>query len=128
MDIRTAENILEKLTERFSRYIQALKSIEEDFHFLNTPGHLINSYENTLIELKRRNSFKSDMQEELSVIKALINNGNYLRAKFIEENKKYLTPDFIKLFKLGTIIFLILTFKMIMNIKICLYYYLKKIK
>ena len=105
MAIRTAKNILEKLTEKFSLYIQALKSIEEDFHFLKTPGHFINSYENTLIELKRRNSFNSDMQEELSVIKALINNENYLRAKFIEENKKYLTPDFIKLFKLGTKIF-----------------------
>ena len=105
MAIRTAKNILEKLTEKFSLYIQALKSIEEDFHFLKTPGHFINSYENTLLELKRRNSFNSDMQEELSVIKALINNENYLRAKFIEENKKYLTPDFIKLFKLGTKIF-----------------------
>ena len=105
MAIRTAKNILEKLTEKFSLYIQALKSIEEDFHFLKTPGHFINSYENTLVELKRRNSFNSDMQEELSVIKALINNENYLRAKFIEENKKYLTPDFIKLFKLGTKIF-----------------------
>ena len=105
MAIRTAKNILEKLTEKFSLYIQALKNIEEDFHFLKTPGHFINSYENTLLELKRRNSFNSDMQEELSLIKALINNENYLRAKFIEENKKYLTPDFIKLFKLGTKIF-----------------------
>ena len=102
MAIRTAKNILEKLTEKFSLYIQALKSIEEDFQFLKTPGHFINSYENTLLELKRRNSFNSDIQEELSLIKALINNENYLRAKFIEENKKYLTPDFIKLFKLGT--------------------------
>ena len=106
MAIRTAKNILEKLTEKFTLYIQALKSIEEDFHFLKTPGHFINSYENTLIELKRRNSFNSDMQEELQVIKAIIKNENYLRQKFIEENKKYLTPDFIKLFKLETKIFL----------------------
>ena len=106
MAIRTAKNILEKLTEKFTLYIQALKSIEEDFQFLKTPGHFINSYENTLIELKRRNSFNSDMQEELQVIKAIIKNENYLRQKFIEENKKYLTPDFIKLFKLETKIFL----------------------
>ena len=105
MAIRTAKNILEKLTEKFPLYIPALTNIEEDFHFLKTPGHFINSYENTLLELKRRNSFNSDMKEELSLIKALINNENYLRAKFIEENKKYLTPDFIKLFKLGTKIF-----------------------
>ena len=78
--------------------MQALKSIEEDFQFLETPGHFINSYENTLLELKRRNSFNSDMEEELNLIKALINNENYLRKKFIEENKKYLTQDFVKLF------------------------------
>ena len=100
MAVRTVKNILEKLTDKFSVYLQALKSIEEDFQFLKTPGHFINSYENTLLELKRRNSFNTDMQEELTLIKALINNENYLRKKFIDENKKYLTPDFIKLFKL----------------------------
>ena len=105
MAVRTVKNILEKLTDKFSVYLQALKSIEEDFQFLKTPGHFINSYENTLLELKRRNSFNTDMQEELTLIKALINNENYLRKKFIDENKKYLTPDFIKLFKLENKIF-----------------------
>ena len=105
MAVRTVKNILEKLTDKFSVYLQALKSIEEDFQFLKTPGHFINTYENTLLELKRRNSFNTDMQEELTLIKALINNENYLRKKFIDENKKYLTPDFIKLFKLENRIF-----------------------
>ena len=105
MAVRAVKNILEKLTDKFTVYLQALKSIEEDFQFLKTPGHFINSYENTLLELKRRNSFNSDMQEELNLIKALINNENYLRKKFLEENKKYLTPDFIKLFKLENKIF-----------------------
>jgi hypothetical protein len=100
MAIRTAKNILEKLTDKFSAYLQALIGIEDDFQFLKTPGHFINSYENTLLELKRRNCFNSDMQEELTLIKALINNENYLRKKFIDENKKYLTPDFIKLLNL----------------------------
>ena len=111
MAVRTAKNILEKLTDKFSAYLQALKSIEEDFHFLETPGHFINSYENTILELKRRNSFNSDMQEELNLIKALINNENYLRKKFMEENKKYLTQDFIKLFKLENKIILNLDFQ-----------------
>ena len=111
MAIRTAKNILEKLTEKFLVYIQALKSIEDDFQFLKTPGHFINSYENTLLELKRRNSFNSDMQEELTLIKALINNENYLRKKFIDENKKYLTPDFMKLFKLETKIYFNIDFQ-----------------
>ena len=111
MTVRTAKNILEKLTDKFSAYLRALKSIEEDFHFLETPGHFINSYENTILELKRRNSFNSDMQEELNLIKALINNENYLRKKFLEENKKYLTQDFIKLFKLENKIILNLDFQ-----------------
>ena len=111
MAVRTVKNILEKLTDKFSAYLKALKGIEEDFQFLKTPGHFINSYENTLVELKRRNSFNVDMQEELSLIKALINNENYLRKKFIEENKKYLTPDFIKLFKLENKIFFNLDFQ-----------------
>ena len=100
MAIRAIKNILEKLIEKFTVYLQALKSIEDDFKFLETPGNFINSYEHTLLELKRRNSFNIDMQEELMIIKSLINNENYLRKKFLEENKKYLTPDFIKLFKL----------------------------
>ena len=111
MAVRTAKNILEKLTDKFSIYLQALKSIEEDFQFLETPGHFINSYENTLLELKRRNSFNSDMEEELNLIKALINNENYLRKKFIEENKKYLTQDFVKLFKLENKIFFSFNFQ-----------------
>ena len=111
MAVRTVKNILEKLTDKFSVYLQALKNIEEDFQFLKTPGHFINSYENTLLELKRRNSFNSDMQEELNLIKALINNENYLRKKFMEDNKKYLTPDFIKLFKLENKIFFNLDFQ-----------------
>ena len=98
MAIRAIKNILEKLIEKFTVYLQALKSIEDDFKFLETPGNFINSYEHTLLELKRRNSFNIDMQEELMIIKSLINNENYLRKKFLEENKKYLTPDFIKLF------------------------------
>ena len=100
MNIRAVKNILEKLTEKMGGYCKALKNIEEDFKFLETPGHFINSYENTLIELKRRNNFNSEIQEEILKIKALINNENYQRKKFIEDNKKYLTPDFIKLFKL----------------------------
>ena len=111
MAVRTVKNILEKLTDKFSVYLQALKNIEEDFQFLKTPGHFINSYENTLLELKRRKSFNSDMQEELNIIKALINNENYLRKKFMEDNKKYLTPDFIKLFKLKNKIFFNLDFQ-----------------
>ena len=111
MAVRTVKNILEKLTDKFSVYLQALKNIEEDFQFLKTPGHFINSYENTLLELKRRKSFNSDMQEELNIIKALINNENYLRKKFMEDNKKYLTPDFIKLFKLENKIFFNLDFQ-----------------
>ena len=111
MAVRTVKNILEKLTDKFSVYLQALKNIEEDFKFLKTPGHFINSYENTLLELKRRKSFNSDMQEELNIIKALINNENYLRKKFMEDNKKYLTPDFIKLFKLENKIFFNLDFQ-----------------
>ena len=105
MAIRTIKNILEKLIDKFTAYFQSLKSIEEDFEFLETPGHFIKSYENTLLELKRRNSFNIDMQEELMIIKALIKNENYLRKKFIDDNKKYLTPDFIKLFKLENKIF-----------------------
>ena len=111
MAVRTVKNILEKLTDKFSVYLQALKNIEEDFQFLKTPGHFINSYENTLLELKRRKSFNSDMQEELNIIKALINNENYLRKKFMEDHKKYLTPDFIKLFKLENKIFFNLDFQ-----------------
>ena len=111
MAVRTVKNILEKLTDKFSVYLQALKNIEENFQFLKTPGHFINSYENTLLELKRRKSFNSDMQEELNIIKALINNENYLRKKFMEDNKKYLTPDFIKLFKLENKIFFNLDFQ-----------------
>ena len=111
MAVRTVKNILEKLTDKFSVYLQALKNIEEDFLFLKTPGHFINSYENTLLELKRRKSFNSDMEEELNIIKALINNENYLRKKFMEDNKKYLTPDFIKLFKLENKIFFNLDFQ-----------------
>ena len=111
MAVRTVKNILEKLTDKFSVCLQALKNIEEDFQFLKTPGHFINSYENTLLELKRRKSFNSDMQEELNIIKALINNENYLRKKFMEDNKKYLTPDFIKLFKLENKIFFNLDFQ-----------------
>ena len=100
MNIRAVKNILEKLTEKMGGYCKALKNIEEDFKFLETPGHFINSYENTLVELKRRNIFNSEIQEEILKIKALINNENYQRKKFIEDNKKYLTPDFTKLFKL----------------------------
>ena len=100
MSIRAVKNILEKLTEKMGGYCKALRNIEEDFKFLETPGHFINSYENTLVELKRRNNFNSEIQEEFIKIKALINNENYQRKKFIEDNKKYLTPDFIKLFKL----------------------------
>ena len=100
MNIRAIKNILEKLADKMAGYSKALKNIEEDFKFLETPGHFINSYENTLVELKRRNNFNNEIQEELIKIKALINNENYQRKKFIEENKKYLTPDFIKLFKL----------------------------
>jgi chromosome segregation ATPase len=100
MNIRAMKNILEKLTDKIVGYCKGLKNIEEDFKFLETPGHFINSYENTLIELKRRNNFNIEIQEELIKIKALINNENFQRKKFIEENKKYLTPDFTKLFKL----------------------------
>ena len=100
MSVRSVKNILEKLTDKLGGYSKALKNIEEDYKFLETPGHFINSYENTLVELKRRNNFNNEIQEELNKIKALINNENYQRKKFIEENKKYLTPDFTKLFKL----------------------------
>jgi hypothetical protein len=100
MNVRSVKNILEKLTDKLGGYSKALKNIEEDYKFLETPGHFINSYENTLIELKRRNNFNNEIQEELNKIKAMINNENYQRKKFIEENKKYLTPDFTKLFKL----------------------------
>ena len=100
MNIRAMKNILEKLADKMGWYCNALKNIEEDFKFLETPGHFINSYENTLIELSRRKNFNSEIQDELMKIKALIDNENYQRKKFIEENKKYLTPDFTKLFKL----------------------------
>lgn len=100
MEIRSIKNILEKLTEKIDGYIKALTNIEEDFKFLETPGHFINSYEKTLIEIKRRINFNSDMPFELQKIQGLITNENYLRRKFIDNNKKYLTPDFIKLFKL----------------------------
>jgi uncharacterized coiled-coil DUF342 family protein len=100
MSVRAVKNILEKLIEKFMGYYKGLKRIEEDYKFLETPGHFINSYDNTLLELKRRNKFNSNIQEELLKIKAMINNENYQRKKFIEENKKYLTPDFTKLFKL----------------------------
>ena len=100
MNIRAMKNILEKLTDKINGYCKGLKSIEEDFKFLETPGHFINSYENTLIELKRRNNFNIEIQEEIVKIKAIINNEIYQRKKYIEENKKYLTPDFTKLFKL----------------------------
>ena len=100
MNIRAMKNILEKLTDKIGGYCKGLKNIEEDFKFLETPGHFINSYENTLIELKRRNYFNIEMQEEIVKIKAIINNEIYQRKKYIEENKKYLTPDFTKLFKL----------------------------
>ena len=100
MNIRAMKNILEKLIDKMGGYCKGLKNIEEDFKFLETPGHFINSYENTLVELKRRNVFNNEIQEEIEKIKALINNENYQRKKFIEENKKYLTTDFIKLFKL----------------------------
>ena len=100
MSVRAIKNILEKLTEKFVEYYKGLKRIEEDYKYLETPSHFINSYDNTLLELKRRYKFNSNIQEEIIKIKALINNENYQRKKFIEENKKYLTPDFIKLFKL----------------------------
>mgnify|MGYP003571284282 CR=1 FL=1 len=100
MNIRAIKNILEKLADKMGGYSKALKNIEEDFKFLETPGRFINSYGNTLLELKRRNNFNNEIQEEIIKIKALMNNENYQRKKFIEENKKYLTPDFIKLFKL----------------------------
>jgi prefoldin subunit 5 len=35
--IRTAKNILEKLTDKYSAYLQALIGIEDDFQFLKTP-------------------------------------------------------------------------------------------
>ena len=97
MNIRAMKNILEKLIDKMGGYCKGLKNIEEDFKFLETPGHFINSYENTLVELKRRNVFNNEIQEEIEKIKALINNENYQRKKFIEENKKYLTTDFIKI-------------------------------
>jgi len=100
MSVRSVKNILEKLADKLGGYSKALKNIEEDYKFLETPGHFINSYKNTLVELKRRNIFNDEIQEELNKIKAMINNENYQRKKFIEENKKYLTPDFTKLFKL----------------------------
>ena len=100
MSVRAVKNILEKLVDKIGVYGKGLKNIEEDFKFLETPGHFIDSYEKTLIELKRRYNFNNEIQEEIEKIKALINNENYQRKKFIEENKKYLTPDFIKLFKL----------------------------
>ena len=100
MSVRAVKNILEKLIEKFVGYYKGLKRIEEDYKFLETPGHFINSYDNTLLELKRRNKFNNNIQEEILKIKAMINNENYQRKKFIEENKKYLTPDFTKLFKL----------------------------
>ena len=100
MNIRAMKNILEKLSDKIGGYCKGLKNIEEDFKFLETPGHFINSYENTLVELKRRNIFNNEIQEEIEKTKALIMNENYQRKKFIDENKKYLTPDFTKLFKL----------------------------
>ena len=100
MSVRSVKNILEKLADKLGGYSKALKNIEEDYKFLETPGHFINSYENTLVELKRRSNYNDEIQEELNKIKAMINNENYQRKKFIEENKKYLTPDFTKLFKL----------------------------
>jgi len=100
MSVRAVKNILEKLIDKFSGYYKGLKNIEEDFKFLETPGHFINSYDNTLIELKRRKKFNNNIQEEILKIKAMTNNENYQRKKFIEENKKYLTLDFTKLFKL----------------------------
>ena len=100
MNVRSVKNILEKLVDKLGGYSKALKNLEEDYKFLETPGHFINSYENTLIELKRRKNFNNEIQEELNKVKALINNENYQRKKFIDENKKYLTPDFTKLFKL----------------------------
>ena len=100
MSVRAVKNILEKLVDKIGGYGKGLKNIEEDFKFLETPGHFINSYENTLLELKRRNNYNNEIQEEIEKIKALISNENYQRKKFIEENKKYLTPDFTKLFKL----------------------------
>ena len=57
MNIRAMKNILEKLSDKIGGYCKSLKNIEEDFKFLETPGHFINSYENTLVELKRRNIF-----------------------------------------------------------------------
>ena len=100
MSVRSVKNILEKLADKLGGYSKALKNIEEDYKFLETPGHFINSYKNTLVELKRRSNYNDEIQEELNKIKAMINNENYQRKKFIEENKKYLTPDFTKLFKL----------------------------
>lgn len=100
MNIRAVKNILEKLAEKIGGYEKALKNIEEDFKFLETPGNFINSYENTLVEIKRRNNFNNEIQEEILKVKGLINNENYQRKRFIEDNKKYLTPDFTKLFKL----------------------------
>ena len=104
INVRAVKNILEKLNDKVMGYSKAVKNIEEDFKFLETPGNFINSYENTFSELKRRNMFYFEMEEELIKIKAIIKNENYLRKKFIEDNKKYLTPDFIKLFKLENLV------------------------
>jgi hypothetical protein len=52
MSVRAVKNILEKLVDKIGVYGKGLKNIEEDFKFLETPGHFIDSYEKTLIELK----------------------------------------------------------------------------
>lgn len=99
--IRFNKNYLEKLIEKIDTYSKNLVSIKHDFEFLEAPGKFIISYNNTLAEIQRRIIFNIKLfPTQIKKIENFINIENLERNKFLNNNKKYLSPAYIKLFNL----------------------------
>lgn len=88
------KNLLE-IIEKLNKYSEGLKNLVKDFSYLLNPSQFPESYNASLIEIKRRIIFNKRLSTDLERLKQIIAKEVVCRRKFIQDYGKYLTHDYV---------------------------------
>lgn len=88
------KNLLETM-EKLEKYSQGIVNLEKDFGYLSNPSFFPQSYQASIIEIKRRLIFNKNITKDFEKIKQLVVKENQNRRQFIQDYGKYLTHDYV---------------------------------
>ena len=92
-----------EIADKIDKYMAKLTDLENDFLYLQNPVHFPNTYQNSIVEIKRRIIFNKKILKDFDRLKGVLLRENLSRKQFLKENEKYLTPDYIKLLKFSEV-------------------------